>query len=564
MTDARTSTETHEETDTASDPMRKLIYNKLYPDVEAKVGEGIEDEKNNIRNGKTKKGAGFFESIWAAIKGFLFQICEALGIEKQVAGFFGYHIPDASDKKAISEQVTSSVSDVLTAKDAEGKPLAARMTPEQLEEAVRERVTHDLETNGKLHLTPEQIAKIAAQAGSGAKENSGVIYALFNPAKPVISNVPLTGTPEQQVSQHLSNMADGITDGLLKTGAIPEASRADAEALKPVMVSVGTKVIMENKDLINNPDALADRYVDALQKNDDAKSKFQKLGLDISNPENAALVKNMMKQNLDAYKDELAKAAEGKGSTPEKPKVVDPLAGIDSKALVSRKIAEKIEEETANSVVETWREGGIAGWSLKSKEVNQAIDVYTQKYKGRTDLTPQEQKEKDDARHVLYQRAVEKGHAPNNEQRKKIGNIVAAASEEVLKDPANKDLSQTDLGDRMQTAIAARLKKEQPLIDALGQPVDDINQYYFRSNKDLLGDIAKDIGDTIRDPNDKNGVYAMIKTVQASMQSKVASAAEKIGKGITASTIKGGRDLPGGMNDVRAPAIGGGDSERYI
>lgn len=562
------------------DPMRGAIYQRLRPRVEQGISDGIEDEKNNIRY-----GSGFF----GAIVGFLFRLAEALGIDKWVAGLFGKHIPDENDKQILTNQVTASVSDVLTEKDASGKPKLAGMSDEQMEEAVRHRIARDLQGNEAIasRFTPEQIAKIAGETAAGVKDNMDAIRAAVAPDKPKVTDVKLAGTPEQQVEQTLNVMADNI--GIEKI--VDPEKTAQAMALKPALVSIGAKVVMANKDKINDPEAMSRLYIDALQKDEATRNKLAGLGLDLNDPASRELVTNLMKNNLDAYKDTLAKAAEGQ-ATAITAQAAPAFSEKELKSMVSKKVAAEVSEgiksATAVGAVASWHNS----WSRVTTPVDGDLVTVMHKYYHydpskhdgkkaehywRND-TPDKNGELRRTENKLYSQAVSWHRGLNDKQRIEAGNIVGAAVSETLGDFNDRKLGDTPedrqaLRAALQKNIKAALYENKDRLNALGpdNTIETIN-YNLTDDKtrpfDLFARMSESVAASVAE--NKGGSYTELARAQnLLMDSKPPAVAKgdmpEIPGDAVASSLKGGRhkDIPAGTN-VQPLGGGGPGSEIHL
>lgn len=561
------------ETAPADSTTRELIYRQLRPQVEQGISDGIEDEKNRLRY-----GSGF----WGSILGFLFQLAEALGIDKWVAGLFGKHIPDETDKKILTDQVTASVSDVLTEKDAAGKPKLAGMSNEQVKEAVRERVAQDLQSNEAIarHFTEEQIARIASETAAGVKDKADMIRAVVAPppGRLNVTDVTLTGTPQQQVEQTLGAVADSILTGpMIKE----EKKRAEAMELKPALVSIGTKVVMENEDKINDPDALAGLYIDALQKDEKIRNKLAGLELDLNNPDSREMFTIVMKNHLgeDTAKT-LTKAVKGQATAiavqaPAMPSEKEIKSMISRKAAAT--VAEGIKSATAVGAMASYHDSWVT--TIDGDDITIMHKYYYHdpskndgkkaEHYWRNDV-PDQNGELRRTENKLYHQAVSWHKALNDEQRLEAGNIVGKAVSETLSDFNDRKLGDTPedrqaLKAALQKNIKAALYENKDRLNALGpdNTVETIN-YKLTDDKthpfDLLAKMSESIATSVAE--NKGGSYnELTKAQNILFDSKPPAVARgdmpEIPEGVVAQNIRGGRhkDIPAGTN---VQPLGGG------
>lgn len=499
---------------TQANRLRDVLYKQIYPQVENGVNEGVEDEKNRIRRGGTAPGAGFWEQLWAAIKGFIFQIAEALGFDKWLAKAFGMPIPEKQDVAALSGQITHSITDVLTEKDASGKSTAANLSPDELEKKIKEKIETDIQANPNIMESfKKEKGRIAADAAAGIKENFDKIRT-FLPSKPTVTAASLTGTPTEQVGILLNTIAADMLNG------VPADKREQAEKLKPTMVGIGTKIIMEHPELVDKPEALAKLYVDTLQKDAALTHKLKNLDsrLDLNDEDVRFGMSVMMQNQLEAYHDPLANAIKGKAAAIEAPKPVDQLPGI--KRLIGGKIAEGIKVGVADEVF-------LSG---KGSDIERKILLDSKNHKP----APGSQEETDmkQAQTNLYLYAVSWKSAPNNEQRRMLGEIAATTITDILRDPNNKDLSQKDLADKLQKELEQKWKDNEQSLDTAGKglTIAAINRPFnpFGDKGDILKKIATEVANKLRDTEDQEGVYKAMKQTQAMLlTAQVATAGAK-------------------------------------
>ena len=137
------------------------IHKVVLEQTEAKIAEGIEAEKEKIRN-----EGGF--------KGFLFKLLDFIGtmfggmfkgISDWITGFF---TPSKNDITAASQQVATTVSETLTEKDFKhnGKSVQ-ELSPTELQEAIQKQVIGSLRKNQNNYsgFNDENLEKIAKGAG---------------------------------------------------------------------------------------------------------------------------------------------------------------------------------------------------------------------------------------------------------------------------------------------------------------------------------------------------------------------------------------------------------------
>lgn len=339
---------------------------------------------------------------------------------------------------------------------------------------------------------------------------------------PPMDTPPIAGlTAEQRVSQRLGEMSDSIMANL--SGKVTAEELAKAQAMKPAIVEAGAQAFMQNPDLARNPEAFTNAVMQGLQER----------GISLENPRAKMFIAFAVKQHLEGgYGNLLAQAAKGESSlrvaegapgTPPLQVKLDPLEAMgikDPAVLIADKVAEQIKTEAIEGVIKSYNEAGaIKRWMMGApEEAIATINNYKKHYLDRDAGVIA-------AENTIYQWAVENEYAPNDKQRYMIGKIVADASVETLSTPKYKDASRQHLAGWVQINIQKKLQAGESEISRLGASVEDINHRVIGDNADLLGDIHRNIGETLYNPNrDKEGLYAMAKAVQQSELAKLDAA----------------------------------------
>lgn len=224
--------------------IRNIIFDQTAEATELAISRKIDDKKNQIRNGDG--------SLWGMLKGFIFQLAELFHFDRWLAHAFGTPIPEDHEVKAAARQVADSVSSVLV-----DDPAVATMTREELQGAITKRVKTDLQQhhNAFPSFNEGQIAEIAAKAGQKTGDNLPEIKDQLYPPPPLVRNIALMGSPDEQIKQALSDMADG-----LMSGKVSSNKAAALEPVKQSMIAIGVSLIKDRPELIQQPDELAMRY----------------------------------------------------------------------------------------------------------------------------------------------------------------------------------------------------------------------------------------------------------------------------------------------------------------
>jgi len=534
-------TETNPESKAGVDKsLRDLISTSIGPQVEKGITDGIEQELEDVRHGRTNFFTGTKREkpgLLQIFLGLIFQVLEAFGLDKLVAGWFGIHIPEKEEIKDLSAQITKSVSTVMATRDDAGNLIATQLRPEELHTVVKEQVAHDISNNPALAaFSVKEIDKIAnlAAAETVKPDRLEILKNLQPPSEKInTADVKLSGTPEQQVQQALEKISAGIT-GL-------------APGIKPSLVAVGTSVILNHKDLLDKPTALAEIYMAELEKDNNVRTALQDLSPDLIKSMKP-FIRDRLASGIEQYKELLTKAVNGEATTSE---MMAPATapGIDidaTKKGIRSILAEKLKAETIDTVIATYNNSGAGGtlirsatWLANKIPVNAisemvppktAMETINNYVKDSTEKDPNYSMAKDShipdevqkAKEVVYKWAVDNHYAPNDKQRERIAEVATNTAFRELGDANNRNLERPELANRLESAILIDLKNQQPSIDALGTSITDINHRPGpMKNTDTLGLVSKSLGDILHDPEkDKNGVFEMTKEIQKALLQK--------------------------------------------
>jgi hypothetical protein len=316
------------------------------------------------------------------------------------------------------------------------------------------------------------------------------------PKAEAVTDVVLSGNPEEQVGTALNAIAGNIL-----SGTKDPKSLAIAQNFKPEMVEIGKAVVLAHKDLLDKPGNLAELYVNELQKNKKINDGLKAMDIDLSSDIIKGGMIATVAEHLKVNGALLSKAVQGKASTaeldaPVADAVVDQLAGVDIKGLINKKVNDSLEAGIADEVRVKYNKGINSLFMPGAAGSSQVLNKHT-------DLSPMADAPAEviRAREDLCAYADANGAGPSWQQREKISEIVTDETMAVLGEPKNKQLKTEELADVLSGRIERRLKEPESVkaINERGTSIAELNG----DDGDLLKKIAGKIGDQLKDPKNK-------------------------------------------------------------
>ncbi len=505
--------------------VRESIRARVFSATQTGIYEKIEDEKSAIRSARVEEGDSFFGIMWKVLKSFIFSIAEMLGFDKQLAEFFGMPIPDNKEVDAVSNQVANTVSKALTDKEF------TYGSRQEFEEKLTARLTADL--TGIQTTIPSfesRIGEIAATAAanitremSGQFDNEGKVIAKF-------ANLNATEI----------TAAQSFSDSLTAT-----VFRLSAEQKKQLTQVTG-KPKIEQVDIDTLATALAPKFIELQNRKAEltGDAAFATVSREIretliqqQGAINAATGMKLDNAGMTVLADRITvgfmKEQLGQNTVPdaflatqqEHEKAIV-KAQLDKK--IPAQVAEGIKTITASGVLDFYDNTNILSARTYPGAVSARTTFYAKDSNGHYQLkkpleqfAPNEQAAIRRAQNELYQFAVDNQMSLTNDQRQRIGHIVADATTKTLADPANKDVDKDTLATTLQTNIRAALEAQKKALSDMApkNTIDTINSNNSDSKVkyDIFSVIAKGFADMVKD--EKSGAFEQLDAARKAMPS---------------------------------------------
>lgn len=538
--------------------IHREVYEGTRKEISGEVDRGVQDVRDGvIRNeaGEVDEQAPWYKKLWAFLKSLIFKIAEAFGFEKGLAKMFGSPIPDGKEVTAISNQVANTVSLTLTDPEFTFNDRA------EFEKNMGQRIFTDLKKKHGAYasFSDEQLAKLA-QRGAHSVANAPEFSAMFDKDGKRAGNEksldfasPVQGMAMAKFTTAFDNAMNkdkGLKEKLAQVSGKADFGKADAmaisQALAPTLVELNTDKELKSK----SPEAAFDEVSGKIRQSLIAnKAMLNREGAKWDDAKLAILADRLTVEYMasemgvqkvpDTFTARMQKA-EGA--------IVEQVAGPEIEGLVQGAMSEKVAVATMKSYFSSVTGAGFDTPTVKNLEELQKF--YDKDAKG--DYTLKRGLSGDDLKNVatlhkeIHAFAAKDGwtanYAPTMGQRDEISTIVSQTAIEVLKDPQNKDLTQSQLAAVMEVRIRDNLKAHAADIDAKapkGHTIEAVNKKNTTSKilgfgedkvMDIFSDVAKGFANTIRDDQ---AAFGKLDKVRSAFHSKakdsVLSALDKDG-----------------------------------
>lgn len=500
---------------------------------EAAINEGIEKEKEDIRrgvvkndDGTEKKDAGFFEQLWATIKGWIFQIAEAFGFDKWLANMVGSPIPEQTEVKAVSEQVAESVSKALTDPDFQFK------NKQEFEAGLAQRIMDGMDRSSTPSFSPSQLNKITYEAAAASANSLGLFDAS---GKARASSLILSPADQAAVTQFTTTI-----DGKLKPeeramlATLTGKKEIKTEDLEMIGRVVAPKLAaFDQAGLKSNPEQAFITVGNTLRKAMvDALPRIN-LGaqMNLSNDGAVALADKITEQFLTETVG-IAPTDVPKGFAVGAEKAKQDAISMTAFRTISTTVADEIKTGAAVALLakhnNDWLVRNLAGFaSADAETMKKYYPSTTGDGKKAADIVrnnkPDLNGELAAAEERMYKYVLGQNRVLDENQRKFVGDIVGLTVVGTIRAPENKDLDQRQLAAKLEQNIRLSLNKNKETIGKINP--DKLVETIDKNNKsDILAEIAKGFADAVK--TNKDAAYTQLDTARKEL---MASQAKVVG-----------------------------------